>query len=294
MTSAAPIDFENHDGHIWLDGRMIPWPQARLHALSHSLHFASAVFEGIRVYGGKIFLLAEHTERLFTSANIVGMTIPFSPSDINAACRQIVADQSLTEAYIRPIVWRGTGSMAPSCRNVPVHVAVAAWAWPTYYSGEAKAKGIRLTLGTWRRPPPDTAPTQAKASGLYMICSLAKTAAEDQGFDDALLLDWRGYVSETTSSNIFFVIGDTLVTPKPDCFLDGLTRQTMIRLAQDAGIKVQETHMTLETAKTASEAFVTGTAAEITPVACIDDATFTPGPITTRMTQAFERIIAGL
>ena len=278
---------EDQQGYIWLDGSLVAWSEARLHVLSHSLHFASAVFEGIRVYGGGVFKLEAHIDRLFKSAELVGMALPFEKQEICRASTEVVAVQGLSEGYIRPIAWRGVGSMAPTFRSVPVHIAIAAWDWPVYYSEAAKSKGIRLTVSNWRRPPPETAPVHAKTSGLYTVCSIAKNEAERDGFDDALLLDTRGYISETTSSNIFFVMDESLLTPVPDCFLNGITRLFVIELARELGIEVKECHLSMSDIGGASEAFVTGTAAEITPVAQIGQLNFKPGLITSKLMKSF-------
>lgn len=280
--------FELREGKIWLDGALVPWGEAKVHVLTHALHFASAVFEGIRIYEGVPFRLQAHTDRLFRSAELVDIDIPFTAEEVNRACLDIVDEQALVDGYLRPIVWRGPDFMSPHAIGASIHVAVAGWPWPVYYSPEARMAGIRLTVTDWRRPPPDMAPVQSKASGLYQICTLAKHAAHRAGFDDALMVDYRDFVAETTSSNIFFVVDNVLMTPTADCFLDGITRQTVMTLATDAGLKVVEGHFDREALFQADEIFITGTAAEVTPVREIDGRIFEPGPVTKRIMALYD------
>lgn len=282
--------FDNRDGTIWFDGELIPWRDAKLHVLSHALHYASAVFEGERVYGGKIYKLNEHTERLFNSGQIFGFDIPYSIDDINAASEAVCKENDIVDGYVRPIAWRGSEMMGVSAQQTKIHVAIAAWAWPSYFSPEARMKGIRLKTGPWRRPDPQTAPVMAKAAGLYMICTLSKHAVEKEGWDDALFLDWKGRVAESTGANIFIIFGDgKLHTPVPDCFLDGITRQTVIALAKERGIEVVERDIMPDELSKATEVFVTGTAAEITPVGQIDDNHFTVGEITQTLMADYDK-----
>ena len=280
--------FDERPGKIWFNNAMVPWGEANLHAFSHGLHFASAVFEGVRVYSGNSFKLEQHTERLFCSARLLDFEIPFTEDQINNACREVVRVQEIGNGYIRPVAWRGPEFMAPGAIGASINVAIAAWTWPIYYSPEARKTGIRLKIADWRRPGPDMAPTQAKASGLYQICTLAKNEADRSGYDYALMLDYRGLVAETTSSNIFFVINGELHTPIPDCFLDGITRQTVIEIAKRQNLKVVETHLTLSDVACASEVFITGTAAEVTPVREIGEDTFTPARVTGMLMNAFD------
>lgn len=272
--------FDNRPGHIWLDGAFVPWSDAKLHVLSHGLHYASAVFEGERAYGGEIFKLTEHTERLKESARILDFEIPYTVEEINEACRQTLAKQGLKDAYVRPVAWRGSEMMAVSAQHNKIHLSIAVWEWPSYFDPEQRMKGLSLDLAEWRRPDPKTIPCRAKAAGLYMICTLSKHAAERKGFADAMMLDYRGQVSECTGANIFFVKDGVLHTPTPDCFLDGITRRTVIALAKKRGIEVIERAIMPEELAGMDECFIVGTAAEVTPVARIADWTFTPGQVT--------------
>ncbi|BBK44582.1 branched-chain amino acid aminotransferase [Allostella vacuolata] len=277
----AMIPFDDRDGALWMDGRMIPWRDAQVHVLTHGLHYASAVFEGERVYGGHIFECEAHSRRLRRSAEILGFEIPYSAAEIDQAKRQVVAAHGLDDGYVRPVAWRGSEMMGVAARATRIHLAIAAWVWPSYFPPEARARGVRMTMAPWRRPSPECAPVESKAAGLYMICTMSKHAAEEQGCDDALMLDYRGFLAEATGANLFLAIDGKLHTPRPDCFLDGLTRQTVIRLARERQIEVVERHIGPAELKTASEVFLTGSAAELTPVGQIDDLTFTPG----RMSQ---------
>ena len=284
--------FDNRNGVIWFDGDMVPWREAKLHVLTHGLHYASAVFEGERSYGGVIFKLTEHSERLARSAGIMGFELPLSISEIDAACMEACAANDIVDGYVRPFAWRGSEMMGVSAQSNTIHMAIAAWPWPSYFSPEARKKGIRLKTSKWRRPSPETAPVHAKAAGLYMICSLSKHAVEAEGYDDALMLDWRGQVAESTGANIFFLFPDgKLHTPDPDCFLDGITRQTVIGLARDLGIEVVERVIMPDELDQPSEVFLTGTAAEVTPVGVIDGYAYTPGEITTTLLEAYETAV---
>jgi len=280
------------DGLIWLDGAMVEWRAAKLHVLTHALHYASSVFEGERVYGGTIFKLREHTERLFSSANILGFEIPYSVEQIDAASIEACEANGIIDGYVRPVAWRGSEKMGVSAPESQIHVAIAVWQWPSYFSPQARDRGIGLSTSVWRRPAPDTAPVKAKAAGLYMICTMSKHEAEAAGYDDALMLDWQGRVAEATGANIFVMFGDgKIVTPPPDCFLNGITRQTVIELARNRGYEVIERHMEPEELAGAEEIFVTGTAAEVTPVGRIDNMTFTVGTITKTLRADYEQLI---
>ncbi|NKC27723.1 branched-chain amino acid aminotransferase [Ochrobactrum ciceri] len=275
----AAIPFDQRDGFIWLDGKFVDWKDAKVHVLTHGLHYASAVFEGERAYGGEIFKLNEHTERLHESARILGFEIPFSVAEINDACRELLKKQGFEDAYVRPIAWRGSDRWA--CRR-----RTTAFIWPSpsgsgrAFSPEEKMKGIRLDIAEYCRPDPRTAPSRSKAAGLYMICTISKHAAEAKGYADALMLDWRGQVAEATGANVFFVKDGALHTPKPDCFLDGITRRTIIDLAKRRGIEVIERAIMPEELAGFSECFLCGTAAEVTPVSEIGQYRFKPSEIT--------------
>lgn len=286
----ALIPFDDRDGLIWQDGALIPWREARLHVLSHGLHYASAVFEGERCYGGNIFRLDAHTARLINSARLLGFAIPYPAAEIDAACRAVVAANGLTEAYVRPIAWRGAEQLSVSAQQTKIHLAIATWPWPNLF-GADRMKGVRLGMAEWKRPHPETAPTASKAAGLYMIGTLAKHAAEAAGFDDALMLDWRGRVAEATGANIFFVFDGELHTPTTDCFLDGITRRTVMALARRHQIKVVERVIMPEEMAGAQEVFLAGTAAEVTPVRAIGALSFAPGPLTERLLHEYEALV---
>ena len=278
---------ENREGFIWFDGELIEWNKAQLHLLSHGLHYASSVFEGERSYSGKIFKLKEHTERLFDSAKQLDLRVPFSIQEINDACYQTLEKNDLSDAYVRPIIWRGAETMGVSAPNSKIHCAIAVWEWPSYFNPEEKLKGIRLTLSGWKRPSPETIPCQAKAAGLYMICTLSKQEAESKGYDDALMLDWRGQVAEATGANIFFMKEKELHTPMPDCFLNGITRRTVIDIAKEKGFEVIERKIELEELDNFKQCFITGTAAEVTPVSVIDDYPFFVGNEIKELSDAY-------
>jgi len=288
----ASEGFHNRDGLIWYDGQMVDWREANLHLLTHALHYASSVFEGERVYSGNIFKLREHSDRLINSAKIMGFKIPYTVNEIDAACIQACEANNIVDGYVRPIAWRGSEMMGVSAQDTTIHLAIAVWAWPSYFSPEARNKGISLKTSPWRRPPPDTAPVHAKAAGLYMICTMSKHDAEKAGYDDALMLDWRGYVVEGTGANFFMITQDNVInTPPPDCFLNGITRQTVIQLAKDRGYKIVERHVQPEELKNAHEIFVTGTAAEVTPVGKIDDLEYEVGEITKVLRGDYEKLV---
>lgn len=280
--------FDDRDGYIWFNGELQPWRGAKLHVLTHALHYASSVFEGERIYNGKIFKLEEHTDRLFYSAETLDMKIPYTKDEINEACLEAMRANDIMDGYVRPIAWRGSELMGITAQGSRVNVAIAVWPWPSYFSPEARLKGLKLDLSEWRRPSPATAPVFAKAAGLYMICTLSKHAAERKGLDDALLLDWRGQVAEATGANIFFVMDGKLHTPTPDCFLDGITRRTVIGLAKERGYEVIERAIMPEELEQADECFLTGTAAEVTPVASIGQYQFQPGEVCRTLMDAYD------
>ncbi|ANK80768.1 MAG: branched-chain amino acid aminotransferase [Rhizobiales bacterium NRL2] len=272
-------NFADLDGLIWYNGELVPWQDANVHVLTHGLHYASCVFEGERVYGGEIFKLTEHSQRLVRSAELLDFEIPYSVEEIDAACRQTVEANSIVDGYVRPVAWRGSEMMGVSAQANRINLAIAVWEWPSYFAPEERLRGIRLQISKWRRPDPATAPTDSKAAGLYMICTLSKHRAESEGYQDALMLDWRGRVAEATGANIFFSKAGVLHTPTPDCFLDGITRRTAIELAGRRGIKVVERPIMPEEMADFEECFLTGTAAEVTPVREIGPYSFQPGTI---------------
>ena len=284
----AGVPFDQREGEIWYDGTFVPWADAKLHVLSHGLHYASAVFEGERAYGGRIFKSAEHTERLHASANVLGFEIPWTKEQITAAKEEVLARMNLVDAYIRPIAWRGSEMMGVSAQHNTIHLAIAAWEWPSYFAPEERLRGIRLDLATYRRPDPATAPYKSKAAGLYMICTLSKHEAERKGYADAMMLDWRGQVAEATGANVFFVKDGKLHTPKPDCFLDGITRRTVIGLAKARGIEVVERVIMPEELTGFEQCFLTGTAAEVTPVSEIGPYNFEVGEITKALMSDYD------
>ena len=286
----ALLPFDDRDGSIWLDGSLVPWRDARLHVLSHGLHYGSAVFEGERAYASNIFRLRDHTRRLINSGRLLSFDIPFTEDQIDAASAAVLRANGLTDGYVRPIAWRGSEQLAVSATGTSIHLAIAAWPWPSYF-GTERMQGIRVGQAEWRRPPPEAAPVKAKASGLYVIASLAKMKAEQEGYSDALMLDWRGLVAETTGANIFFVVDGDLHTPVPDCVLDGITRRTVISLARRNGMKVVERQIDPSDLASATEAFLVGTAAEVTAVREIGPHRFTPGAITETLMKDYDRLV---
>ena len=285
------IPFDNRDGKIWFDGQLIPWRDANLHVLSHGLHYASVVFEGERVYDGTIFKAREHNERLLNSARILDFEIPYTVEEIDQACYATVEANGLTNAYVRPVAWRGAEMMGVSAQETKIHLAIATWEWPSYFDPATKEKGIRLTIAKWRRPAPDTAPCDSKAAGLYMICTLAKHQAEREGYADALMFDYRGQIAEATGANIFFVKDGVLHTPTPDCFLDGITRQAAMALARKRGIEIVERAIMPDELEGFEQCFITGTAAEVTPVGEIGPYNFEVGQITRTLMDDFTNLI---
>ena len=269
------IPYDKRSGKIWYNNELVDWADAKIHILNHGLHYASCVFEGERVYDGFIFKLEEHTSRLFYSAKRMGITIPYSEAEINNACNEIISVQNIKDGYVRPMVWRGSEMMAISAQQTKIHVAVATWDWGSYFDPKLKIKGIRLNISNWRKPPPITIPWDTKASGLYMINTLSKHEAEQQGYTDSLMLDYEGNVAEATGANIFFKTeSGEIHTPIPDSFLDGITRRTVIEIAKSKGIKIHERKIKPEELSSFVGCFLTGSAAEVTPVSCIADNQF--------------------
>ncbi len=285
------VPFHDRDGWIWMNGSFVPWREAQVHVCTHALHYGSAVFEGERCYGGTIFKSVAHSERLRRSASILGFSLDFSVQQLEDAKRETVARMGMEDCYVRPIAWRGSGQMGVSAKNAGINVAIAVWAWGDYFAD--RMKGIRLTMARWRRPDPTTAPCEAKAAGLYMICTLSKHAAEDEGYADALMLDWRGQVAEATGANVFFIRDGEIHTPTPDCFLNGITRQTVMAIARARGLNVIERVIWPDELSTFSECFLTGSAAEISPVAEIAGITYRPGEITETLLGDFMAMTRG-
>lgn len=287
----AGPEFNKIEGEIWFDGVFLPWKEAKIHVLTHGLHYASSVFEGIRAYEGKLFKLEEHTQRLYDSALALGFTIPWSSEQIMTACQEILDRMNLTDAYVRPIAWRGSEMMGISAKKNTIHLAIAAWEWPHYFKPEERLKGLRLDIAHYRRPDPSTAPAHSKAAGLYMICTLSKHAAEEKGYADALMLDWRGQIAEATGANIFFTKQGQLHTPLPDCFLNGITRQTVIALAKKRAIPLVERAIFPEEMPSFDACFLTGTAVEVTPVSEIGPYHFTVDAITQTLMEDYEAFV---
>ncbi|MEM6940868.1 MAG: branched-chain amino acid aminotransferase [Pseudomonadota bacterium] len=283
--------YDDRDGQIWLDGALVDWRDANVHILTHAMHYASSVFEGERAYGGKIFKSREHTERLKRSAQMIDFEIPWTVDEIEAAKVEVLAASGLQDAYVRAIAWRGAGEdMGVASAKNPVRLAIAVWEWGAYY-GDAKTKGAKLDISQWKRPSPDTIPCHAKAAGLYMICTMSKHAAEAKGCSDAMMFDYRGYVAEATGANIFFVKDGEVHTPDPDCFLNGITRQTVVGMLKDKQIKVHERHIMPEELEGFEQCWLTGTAAEVTPVGQIGDYSFDVGTLTLDVAQSYERLV---
>jgi branched-chain amino acid aminotransferase len=272
--------FDDRDGWIWFDGEFTPWRDAKVHVLTHAIHYGSAVFEGERAYGGEIFKSTEHSQRLIDSGRILDFEIPYGVAEIDAAKAMVLSRNQFADAYVRPVAWRGSEMMGVSAQSNTIHLAIAAWDWPSYFDPAQRMKGIRLDIAEYRRPDPRTAPSRAKASGLYMICTISKHRAERRGYADALMMDWEGRVAECTGANVFFVKDGVIHTPIADCFLDGITRRTTIELARRRGVTVVERRILPEELTTFSECFITGTAAEVTPVGEIGPHVYTPGSLT--------------
>ncbi|MBD0865179.1 MAG: branched-chain amino acid aminotransferase [Rhodobacteraceae bacterium] len=283
--------YDDKDGTIWMDGKMVDWRDANVHILTHAMHYASSVFEGERAYKGKIFKSREHSERLKASAEMVDFDIPYTVDEIEIAKAEVMAASGLGDAYVRVVAWRGAGEdMAIAAARNPVHMAVAAWEWGAYY-GDAKMRGAKLDISKWKRPSPETIPSHAKAAGLYMICTMSKHAAEAKDCSDAMMLDYRGYVAEATGANIFFVRDGEVHTPDPDCFLNGITRQTVISILKDCQIKVHERHIEPGELEGFEQCWLTGTAAEVTPVGQIGDYNFEVGSLTRDIAERYEKLV---
>ncbi len=281
------IPFDKRIGFIWFNGEFVEWQNATTHVLNHGLHYGSCVFEGLRVYGEKIYKLEQHTDRLFFSAQRMGINVPYSKNQLNQAQVETIKKMNIKYGYVRPVIWRGSEMMAISAQKNKINVAVATWEWPSYFTKEDRLKGISLQTAVWKRPPPDCIPTDTKAAGLYMICTLSKHEAEKNGFTDALMLDYKGRVSESTGSNIFLVFKGEIHTPIPDCFLNGITRQSVIEIAKKEGIKVIERDIYPDEIPDAEEIFLTGSAVEVTPVGKIDKQNFKVGDITTKISSLY-------
>ena len=285
------LPFDDRDGAIWMNGQLHDWRDSKVHVLTHGLHYGSCVFEGERVYNGEIFKRDEHHQRLHDSARIMGFEVPYSVAEINDAAQQVIEANGIENGYVRPVAWRGSEMMGVSAQKNSINVAIAAWQWPAYFSPEARMEGIRMQISDWKRPAPDTAPVKSKAAGLYMICTLSKHAAEAAGYNDALMMDYRGRIAEATGANIFLVQNGELHTPVPDCFLDGITRRTVIGLAHEHGYKVHERAIMPEELAQTDEVFITGTAVEVTPVREIGPYSFTVGETTRTLLRAFDDLV---
>jgi len=287
----AVLPYDNREGVIWMNGAFVPWADAKLHVLSHGLHYASCVFEGERIYGGEVFKLTEHSQRLHDSANTLDLTIPYSVAELDAVTRELVQRQGLEEGYVRPVAWRGSEMMGVSAQQAKINVAIAVWNWGSYFDPEERLKGIRMAIAQYRRPDPRTAPAKSKAAGLYMICTLEKHRAEREGYADALMYDWRGQVAEATGANIFLIKEGVLHTPTPDCFLDGITRRTVIGLAKKRGYEVIERAIMPDELGDFSECFITGTAAEVTPVSEIGPHRYKAGEISKTLLEDYMALV---
>ena len=290
---ATKPHFDDRDGWIWYDGKLVPWREANLHVLSHALHYGSSVFEGQRAYNGEIFRLTDHSTRLHKSANILGFEIPWSVAELDAACREVLKANNLIDAYMRPVAWRGSEQMGVTAADAPPHVAIAAWEWGKYFDPDQAGKGLRLDIAKYRRPAPHTAPVHSKAAGLYMICTLARQQAEARGYDDALMFDYRGQVAEATGANAFFIRDGELHTPTPDCFLDGITRQTVMELARKRGVKVVERTIWPEELETFEQMFITGSAAEVTLVREVGPWNFEVGDLSRQLAKDYDDLVNG-
>ena len=286
------LPFDKRSGKIWFNNKLVEWQDARVHGISHGMHYASLVFEGLRVYNKKIFKLEDHTKRLFHSARRLDIQVPYSEKELNEATLKLVDDQKIQNGYIRPFVWRGSEMMGVSAQKTKINVAIAIWDWPAYFDAKLKQKGIKLNISKWQRPPQNSSPWDSKAAGLYMICTLSKHEAEKQGYTDSLMLDHEGNIAEATSANIFFKdTNDELNTPIPDSFLDGITRKTVIEIAKSKGIKINERKISPKEIQSFKGCFITGTAAEITPVASIKDCTFEVCEMILDLSSTYEKIV---
>lgn len=287
----AGLPMDQRDGWIWFNGELVEWKSAKIHVLSHGLHYASCVFEGQRAYGGEVYKLHEHSERLIKSAKYLDFEIPYSAYEIDEACRLVLKKNNLINAYMRPVAWCGSEEMGIAASSNKVHLAIATWEWPSYFTPEERLKGIRLTWSKWKRPSPEMIPCFSKAAGLYMICTLSKHQAVRDGYTDALMLDYRGHVAEATGANVFFVKGKEIHTPIPDCFLDGITRQTVISLAKSVGYEVIERTIMPDELSNFDECFLTGTAAEVTPVSEIGDVKYVPADACKVLIDLYEKAV---
>ena len=283
--------FDDRDGWIWFDGKLVPWREANVHVLTHAMHYASSVFEGQRAYGGVIFRLSDHSARLRKSAELLGFEIPWTVEEIDAACNEVVKANGFTDAYVRPVAWRGSEKMGVSPRGTKPHLAIAAWEWGKYFAPEIAAKGLRLDIAPWRRPAPYTAPVHSKAAGLYMIATLSKKHADERGYDDALMFDWRGQVAEATGANAFFIRNGSLYTPTPDCFLNGITRQTVMDLARRRGVEVIEKAIWPEDLESFEQMFITGSAAEVTFIQSAGPWDFEIGDLSRQLAQDYDDLV---
>jgi branched-chain amino acid aminotransferase len=283
--------FDDRDGWIWFDGKLVPWREANVHVLTHAMHYASSVFEGQRAYGGVIFRLSDHSARLRKSAELLGFEIPWSVEEIDAACNEVVKANGFTDAYVRPVAWRGSEQMGVSPKGTKPHLAIAAWEWGKYFAPEIAAKGLRLDIAPWRRPAPYTAPVHSKAAGLYMIATLSKKHADERGYDDALMFDWRGQVAEATGANAFFIKDGALYTPTPDCFLNGITRQTVMDLARRHGVEVVEKAIWPEELEDFQQMFITGSAAEVTFIQSAGPWNFEIGDLSRQLAQDYDDLV---
>ncbi len=289
----AIIPFDDRDGVIWMDGKVIPWRDAKIHVLTHGLHYGSCVFEGERAYGGQIFKTTEHSQRFHASAALMDFEIPYSVEELNAAKDEVVRLNGGGDQYVRPVAWRGSEMMAVAAQHSTIHVAIATWVWPSMFDIEAKMKGIRIDIAEYRRPDPLCAPVHAKAAGLYMICTISKHKAEKNGYADAMMLDWQGRVAECTGANIFFIKDGAIHTPIADCFLNGLTRQTVIAIARTQGMEVIERRIMPEELSSFNECFIVGSAAEVTPVSEVGPYRFTPGNMSRALVEAYADAVRG-
>ncbi len=283
--------FDDRDGWIWFDGKLVPWREANVHVLTHAMHYASSVFEGQRAYGGVIFKLSEHSARLRKSAQLLGFELPWSIEEIDAACNEVIKANGFTDAYVRPVAWRGSEQMGVSPKGTKPHLAVAAWEWGKYFAPEIAAKGLRLDIAPWRRPAPYTAPVHSKAAGLYMIATLSKKHADERGYDDALMFDWRGQVAEATGANVFFIKDGKLFTPTPDCFLDGITRRTVMGLAKRHDVEVIERAIWPEELEEFEQMFITGSAAEVTFIQSAGPWNFEIGELSRQLARDYDDLV---
>lgn len=292
MNINKQLSFDKREGKIWHDGKFVEWKNANIHILTHGLHYASCIYEGERVYKGTVFKLREHTDRLFESARILDMVLPYSKIEIQDATKKLLSLNNIKEGYVRPVAWRGSEMISTSGQKNSIHMALACWEWPSYFDADSKMLGIKMKIAKWRRPPPSSSPFKAKTSAHYMTATLSKHEAEKDGFHDALMLDWRGHIADATSANIFFVKNDVLYTPIPDCFLNGITRQTVIELSKKLNYKVVEATILPSELGEFSECFLTGTAAEIVPVKQIDDYKYSPSEVCKNIVNAYDLAVS--